>query len=218
MADIAPSLLAADFSKLCEEVKALDRAGIKVLHLDSMDGMFVPNITFGPLVIKSVRRHTKAVFDVHLMIEEPSRYLDEFVDAGADIITIHFEACKNPLETLWQISERGIKAGIAIKPETPIKEIINLLDKVDLVLIMAVNPGFGGQTFMPIAIEKLEELCRLKKENGYTFIIEADGGINAENIGRVAAAGAELLVTGSAFFKVEDYAAQVRIFEAALQA
>lgn len=216
MADIAPSLLAADFSRLRDEVVALDMAGIQVLHLDSMDGMFVPNITFGPPVIKAVRRHTSMLFDVHLMIADPVRYLDDYVDAGAGILTVHYEACERPGDVLRLIRARGVRAGLSIKPETPVAAVEDLLGEADLVLVMSVNPGFGGQSFIPSALEKLETLSKLKTKHGYEYTVEVDGGINSGNIRQVAGAGAELIVTGSAFFKTDDYIERTKFFRSLL--
>ncbi len=216
MKAIAPSILSADFANLRGELKALEEAGIKVVHLDSMDGMFVPNITFGPPVVKAIRADSKLVFDVHLMIEEPSRYVEEYIKAGADILTVHYEACKDPLATVRQIKSLGAKAGISVKPNTQIEEILPLLCEVDLVLVMSVEPGFGGQKFMSSAIDKIKMLKKLRENKGFDYIISIDGGINEQNIHSIVEDGAELIVVGSAFFKSSDYKAQAEIFGAAL--
>jgi len=201
MAQIAPSILSADFSCLREQIKRVEETGINYLHLDIMDGHFVPNITFGPPVIKKLKSHTGLIFDVHLMIEKPERYIDDFIAAGADILTVHSEACVHLHRTMQSIKDQGIKVGVALNPATPIVNILHVLDLADLVLIMSVNPGFGGQKFISSSLDKINELAEIKEKHKFNFIIEVDGGINPNTISKVVSAGAELLVAGSAVFK-----------------
>lgn len=201
MAQIAPSILSADFSCLREQIKRVEETGINYLHLDIMDGHFVPNITFGPPVIKKLKSHTGLIFDVHLMIEKPERYIDDFIAAGADILTVHSEACIHLHRTMQSIKDQGIKVGVALNPATPIVNITHVLDLADLVLIMSVNPGFGGQKFISSSLDKINELAEIKEKHKFNFIIEVDGGINPNTISKVVSAGAELLVAGSAVFK-----------------
>ncbi|MDK2986625.1 MAG: ribulose-phosphate 3-epimerase, partial [Clostridia bacterium] len=201
MAQIAPSILSADFSCLREQIKRVEETGINHLHLDIMDGHFVPNITFGPPVIKKLKSHTGLIFDVHLMIEKPERYIDDFIAAGADILTVHSEACIHLHRTMQSIKDQGIKVGVALNPATPIVNITHVLDLADLVLIMSVNPGFGGQKFISSSLDKINELAEIKEKHKFNFIIEVDGGINPNTISKVVSAGAELLVAGSAVFK-----------------
>ena len=205
MLDIAPSILSADFARLGEELKALDAAGCRIVHLDVMDGLFVPNITFGAPVIKSLRPYTDMVFDAHLMIDEPARFFDDFVKAGADGITIHYEATVNAPADLKALRQLGVRAGISIKPQTRVEQIEHLLALCDLVLVMSVEPGFGGQSFQPQALQKLESLASLREQKGYAYVLEVDGGVNRETIPAVVSAGADWLVMGSAFFKERDY-------------
>jgi ribulose-phosphate 3-epimerase len=203
---IAPSLLSADFSKLAQEVKAVEKAGADLLHLDVMDGLFVPNLTFGPLVISSIRPHSNLIFDVHLMIESPERYIKDFANSGADWISIHAEATNHLHRAIWKIKELDKKAGVALNPHTPLEIIKYVLEDLDYVLIMTVNPGFGGQKFIKNCLSKIKELKELIEKRGLNTLIEVDGGINAETAPEVIKAGAKILVAGSAIFGEKDYA------------
>ena len=204
MIKISPSVLACDFSKLGEEVKKVENAGADMLHLDVMDGNFVPNISFGPDVIKSVRKQSNLFFDVHLMIDNPGKYIDRFVEAGADGITIHYESCENQREVLEMIRKAGKKAAISIKPMTPAFVLDPLLAYVDMILVMTVEPGFGGQKFMEETMESVRELRSMIDASDYHIDIQVDGGINPETAAIASEAGANIFVAGSAVFKAED--------------
>lgn len=197
---LAPSILSADFGILKEQLSLIDDAGAQYVHFDVMDGLYVPSISFGLPVLKSIRNYTDRLFDVHLMIVDPERYIKDFVEAGADIITVHAEACKHLDATIDLIKKSGVMAGVALNPATPITDIIHVLDKVDMVLIMTVNPGFGGQSLIPYTIDKVRELSALCRQKNLKIDIEVDGGINRDTIDDVLDAGANIIVAGSAVF------------------
>lgn len=200
MVKIAPSILSADFSRLGEQVAAVEQAGAEYLHIDVMDGHFVPNITIGPLVVKSLRPMSSMVFDVHLMITNPERYIDDFASAGADIITVHAETCPHLHRVIQSIKETGARAGVALNPATPLSFLEYVLTDLDLVLLMTVNPGFGGQAFIPNVLPKIRELKQMEIDLGLNFDLEVDGGINPDTARDVTQAGANVLVAGSAIF------------------
>ena len=206
---ISPSVLAADFSKLGEELDKVAKAGAEYIHLDVMDGIFVPNISFGPPVISSLRKKSEVVFDVHLMITDPIRYIDDYVNAGADIITIHYESCENPLEVVRYIRSKGVSPCVSIKPATPPEVLFDMMSELDMVLVMTVEPGFGGQKFMADMMPKLSELDAIRKDRSLDFLIQVDGGISADNASICTEAGADVLVAGSSVFGKADRAAAI---------
>ncbi|MGZ3605752.1 MAG: ribulose-phosphate 3-epimerase [Thermodesulfobacteriota bacterium] len=211
MKQIAPSILSADFSRLGEEVGAVEKAGADVIHVDVMDGHFVPNITIGPLVVKGLKKLTSLPLDVHLMIERPERYVETFAEAGSDWITIHAEVCSHLKAMVKRIRQLRVRPGIVLKPATSLNVLYPVLDDLDLVLIMSVNPGFGGQSFIPSALKKIERLRKIVDRDGYRLEIEVDGGIKIENIREVAKAGGDIFVVGTGIFKTRDYEETVRI-------
>jgi ribulose-phosphate 3-epimerase len=201
---IAPSLLAANFLQLADECKMLNESSADWYHLDVMDGRFVPNISFGPMIIEFIRKATTKICDVHLMIEEPEKYAQEFKNAGADHLTVHAEACTHLHRNIQQIKGLGLKAGIALNPHTPVSILQDILQEVDLVCLMSVNPGFGGQKFIPHTLEKIKQLRQMIQEKGGTTLIEIDGGVTLENATSLIQAGADVLVAGSTVFKAND--------------
>jgi len=208
---IAPSILSADFSRLGEEVGAVEKAGADVIHVDVMDGHFVPNITIGPLVVKGLKKLTSLPLDVHLMIESPERYVEAFAEAGSDWITIHAEVCPRLKGMVRKLRQLKVRPGIVLKPATSLKTLDPVLDDLDLVLIMSVNPGFGGQSFIPSTLKKIERLRKIVDQNGYPLEIEVDGGVKIENIREVAKAGGDIFVVGTGIFKTKDYEETVRM-------
>jgi ribulose-phosphate 3-epimerase len=207
---IAPSILSADFSRLRDEIQAVEKAGADWLHVDIMDGHYVPNITIGPVVVESVRKVTRMPLDVHLMITDPDKYAPEFIKAGADWISVHPETCKNPVKSLDKIRALGAKASIAVNPDVPLEKVEVYFGHIDMLLMMTVFPGFAGQAFIEDVLPKIEQARKIVADRKLPILIEADGGIKADNIGRVVRAGAEVIVSGSGIFKTPDYAATIR--------
>jgi ribulose-phosphate 3-epimerase len=212
---IAPSILSADFSRLKDEIQAVEAAGADWLHVDVMDGHYVPNITIGPVVVESVRKVTRLPLDVHLMITDPDQFAPEFIKAGADWVSIHPETCKEPVASLRKIREQGAKASIAVNPNVPLERVEPYFPEIDMLLLMTVFPGFAGQAFIEDVMAKIEKARRLVRERGLSFLIEADGGIKADNIGRVVRAGAEVIVSGSGIFKTPNYAETIQRMKSA---
>lgn len=211
MIKISPSILASDFANLGRDVASVEKGGAEYLHIDVMDGVFVPNISIGPSVQKAIRKQSKMVFDTHLMIVDPIRYVEEFYKCGSDIITVHYESCDNIEETLDKIHSLGIKAGLTIKPKTPVSVIVPLIGKFDMLLIMSVEPGFGGQKFIPESLDKIRDARAIFDKKGIEMDIEVDGGINADNIGAVVEAGANVIVAGSSVFKSDNVAEAIAL-------
>lgn len=204
-AQIAPSVLSADFSRLKDEIAAVEKAGADFLHLDVMDGHFVPNLTIGPFIVEAIRRCTELPLDVHLMIENPSKYIEPFINAGANMVSFHIEVSSNPLPIIKDIQKRKAKAGLALNPETSLEKIKDYLDMADYILVMSVHPGFAGQSFMKNSVQRITTLKHWRESQKSSFEIEVDGGIKLENIEEVAKAGANLFVSGSGIFKSSDY-------------
>ncbi|MFC1591805.1 ribulose-phosphate 3-epimerase [Thermodesulfobacteriota bacterium] len=207
---ISPSILSADFSRLGEEIQALEAAGADYVHIDVMDGHFVPNITIGPLVVAAAKKVTGLPLDVHLMIETPDRYIDAFADAGSSLISVHPETCYHLQRTLRAIRDRGMQSAVALNPATPLSVLDYVLDDLDMILIMTVNPGFGGQKFVPAMMQKIEALKTMLTEQGRSIAIEVDGGVVVDNIGAVGRAGADVFVSGSGILNTPDYAATIK--------
>lgn len=212
MTKIAPSILSANFLKLEEEIRATEVSGADMLHIDIMDGHFVPNITIGPFIVESIQKITSLPLDVHLMIENPDSYLRDFVQAGADFLTVHYEATVHLHRTIQLIKEHDIKAGVSLNPSTPVWSLEDILPDIDMVLLMSVNPGFGGQKFIPHVTDKIKTLKNILREKGLSTLIEVDGGVKLENALDVIDAGADILVMGSAFFYSQDYGEFIRQF------
>lgn len=204
MVKIAPSILSADFSKLGEEIKDVERGGADYIHVDVMDGHFVPNITIGPLIVEAIRPITKLPLDVHLMIENPDQYIEAFANAGADYLTVHVEACKHLHRTIHYIKSFGVKAGVVLNPATPVQTIEHVIDDIDMVLLMTVNPGFGGQKFIEQVLPKIRQVKELVDKKGLSVEIEVDGGVNEETARKCVEAGANVLVAGSAIYNERD--------------
>jgi ribulose-phosphate 3-epimerase len=210
MVQIVPSILSADFARLGEEIARVETADVSMIHVDIMDGHFVPNFTIGPPVVEAIRKRTRLLFDAHLMIEDPDRYAPIFIEAGVNMVSVHSEVCRNLDRTLHMIQEHGAKAGVVLNPATPIVMVENVLDFVDYVLVMSVNPGFGGQEFIPRSLDKIRALDRIRRQEHLNFRIEIDGGVSSKNVIDIVQAGCDWLVAGSAVFHSEDPAAAVK--------
>lgn len=217
MVKLSPSILSADFANLGEQIERLNNVDVEMIHIDVMDGSFVPNISFGAPIMKSIRSLTEKVFDVHLMIDDPSRYIEDFVKSGADIITIHYEADKHIDRTINYIKSFGIKAGIALNPATPVSNIKHILPIVDMVLIMSVNPGFGGQKYIPYTSLKIKEVKNMCQGIGKDIMIQVDGGVDSNNINEIVESGANVLVAGSAIFRNNNIEENVKVLREALR-
>jgi len=209
MVQIVPSILSADFARLAEEIARVEGAGISMLHVDVMDGHFVPNLTLGPPLVEAIRKRSRLKFDCHLMVENPDLIAPLFIKAGANLVSVHAEVSRNLDRTLHAIQDEGARAGVVINPATPIETIENVLDFVDYVLVMSVNPGFGGQSFIPRSLDKVRRLDRIRQQRGYAYKIEIDGGVSQSNVAEIVRAGCDWLVAGSAVFHSEDAAAAV---------
>ncbi len=212
MIELAPSILSADFSRLGEDVKQIEKGGAHLIHVDVMDGHFVPNISFGAPVMKCLLGKTELPFDVHLMIEDPDKYIEDFVTPNTKYITVHQDACTHLHRTIQHIKSQGVKAGVSLNPATSLDTLDYVLQDVDMVLLMSVNPGFGGQSFIPQILEKARELAEIKRAEGLDFRIEIDGGVKLDNVVEIVSAGVEIVVAGSAVFKAEDIEARTREF------
>jgi len=213
---LAPSILAADFGRLAQEVQGAARGGAGVIHVDVMDGHFVPNFTIGPPIVKAIRKVTRLPLDVHLMMTNPEDFISDFIKAGSNYITVHVETCPHLHRTIQSIKEEGVKAGVTLNPATPLSSIEEILGEVDLLLIMSVNPGFGGQSFIPSALEKLRRARKMIDQRGLNVELEIDGGVKVENIAAMAQAGADIFVSGSAIFHSKDYKDTIQKMRAAM--
>lgn len=218
MIKIAPSMLSADFARLGEQIEEISGAGADYIHVDVMDGHFVPNISFGASVMKSLNHVSSAPYDVHLMIEDPDKYLEDFVTERTEFITVHQEACPHLNRTIQHLHSCGVKAGVALNPGSPVCLLDEVLDEADMILIMSVNPGFGGQSLIPSTLKKIRKLAALREQEGYAWQLEIDGGVNMETIADVSASGVDIMVAGSAVFKAEDLGGRVKELRAAAEA